>query len=187
MFLTRIVASIFLIILTASPLKAAQIEGVNFDDSCIIQDMKLTVRGVALLRYMVFIKAYVGGFYLDQNHQTSDLFNDVAKRLELHYFHAIPAADFAKSTKIMIENNLTNVEFNTLLPKIEQMNSFYQDVKPGDRYTATYIPGAGTELSLNGKPLGIVSGYEFANAYFSIWLGKNPIDEGFRDHLLEKK
>jgi hypothetical protein len=187
MFLIRTVATIFLILLTASPLKAARIEGVHFDDSCNIQGMMLTVRGVALLRYMVFIKAYVGALYLDQDDQTSDLFNDVAKRLELSYFHAIPATDFAKSTKIMIEKNVTAAEFKKLLPYIKEMNSLYQDVKPGDRYAATYIPGVGTELSLNGKPLGIVPGYEFANAYFSIWLGKNPIDEGFRDHLLGKK
>jgi hypothetical protein len=187
MSLNRTIAAILWVILTASPLNAARIEGVEFDDTCNVRGVTLTLRGVALLRYMVFIKAYVGAFYLDQDHQTSNLFNNVAKRLELSYFHAIPAADFVKSTKIMIEKNITASEFKKLLPEIEQMNSLYQDVKPDDRYAATYIPGAGTELSLNGKPLGIVSGYEFANAYFSIWLGKNPIDMGFRDHLTGKK
>ena len=168
-------------------LHAAQIEGVVFEDSYNARGRTLSLRGTGLLRYMVFIKAYVGAFYVDQNHKTRKAFDDVAKRLELHYFHAIPAADFVKSTTIMIEKNISPRQAERLRPFIDQMNALYKDVQPGDRYAATYIPGIGTELALNGKPLGIVPGFEFANAYLSIWLGKNPIDKGFRDHLLGKK
>jgi hypothetical protein len=135
----------------------------------------------------VVIKAYVGAFYLDKNHQTSQVFADVSKRLELEYFHAIPASDFANSTRLMIEKNVSPDQFNKILPQLEMMNSLYRDVQPGDRYAATYTPGMGTELALNGQPLGVVAGFEFANAYFSIWLGEHPIDKGFRDHLLGKQ
>jgi hypothetical protein len=185
--MNRILSAFILILLWTAQVNAARIEGVVFDESFKTQDKALTLRGVALLRYMVVIKAYVGAFYMDQNHQTSYVFEDVAKRFELEYFHAIPASDFVKSTKIMIEKNVSPDQFNKILPQLEMMNSLYRDVKPGDRYAATYLPGVGTELALNGKPLGIVSGFEFANAYFSIWLGENPIDKGFRDHLLGKK
>ena len=186
MYNNRTIAAIFLILFTASSLNAARIEGIYFKNSYDIQGRTLTLRGTALLRYMVFIKAYVGAFYLDQNYPAGEIFNDVAKRLELSYFHAIPAADFAKSTKIMIEKNVTAEKFKTLLPYIEQMNALYKDVKPGDSYAATYIPGIGTELALNGKQLGIVAGLDFANAYFSIWIGEHPIDKEFRDRLLGK-
>ena len=63
----------------------------------------------------------------------------------------------------------------------------YEDVKPGDRYSLTYIPGKGTELALNGEPKGIVEGSEFAAALFSIWLGKKPIDESFKKQILDLK
>jgi hypothetical protein len=187
MQMNRLLTVAFLVIFMATPVNAARVEGVVFDDSFKIHDKTLTIRGVGLLRYMVFIKAYVGAFYMDQNHQTRQVFDDVPKRLELEYFHAIPASDFAKSTRIMIEKNVTSDQFKKIFPQLEQINALYRDVQPGDRYAATYMPGMGTELALNGKPLGIVPGLEFANAYFSIWLGEHPIDKGFRDHLLEKK
>jgi hypothetical protein len=50
----------------------------------------------------------------------------------------------------------------------------------------TYIPGKGTTLSYNTIPLGTIEGIEFSKALFSIWIGENPIDEGFRDRLLGK-
>jgi hypothetical protein len=170
-----------------TPLNADEIEGVVFDNAIQTQDKILTLRGVGLLRYMVVIKAYVGAFYLDQAHQTSHVFEDAPKRLELEYFHSIPASDFTESTRIMIEKNVSSDQLKNIAPQLKQMNALYKDVQPGDRYAATYMPGMGTELALNGKPLGIVPGLEFANAYFSIWLGENPIDKGFRDHLLGEK
>jgi hypothetical protein len=187
MQINRLLTVALLLILMAVPAHAARIEGVVFDDSVKIHDKTLTLRGAGLLKYMIFIKAYVGAFYLDQDHPTSHVFDDAAKRLELEYFHAIPAADFAKSTKIMIEKNVSARQLDIIRPQLEQMNALYKDVQPGDRYAATYVPGMGTELALNGNPLGVVPGFEFANAYFSIWLGEHPIDKGFRDHLLGKK
>jgi len=182
----RLVCVLFILLLGATRADAAMIEGVEFKESYTAQENTLTLRGVGLLRYMVFIKAYVGALYLDKNQKADQIFNDVPKRLELHYFHAISAADFAESTRIMIEKNLTPQQVNRLAPQIAQMNALYRDVKPDDRYAATYLPGVGTELALNGKPLGIVPGVDFAAAYFAIWLGDHPIDKGFRDHLLGK-
>jgi hypothetical protein len=187
MRMNQLMFMVLLVFFLAIPVNAARIEGVLFDDSITIQEKTLTMRGVGLLRYRVVIKAYVGAFYLDKNHQAGQVFADVPKRIELEYFHDIPASDFVKSTTIMIERNISPRELNALLPQLDQMNALYRDVQPGDRYAATYLPGVGTELALNGKPLGVVPGFEFANAYFSIWLGEHPIDKGFRDHLLGKK
>jgi hypothetical protein len=46
------------------------------------------------------------------------------------------------------------------------------------------VPGAGTELALNGNRLGVVEGADFAAAYFRIWLGDSPVDTRLRDQLL---
>jgi hypothetical protein len=48
----------------------------------------------------------------------------------------------------------------------------------------TYIPGKGTELTLNGKSKGTVEGADFAAALFSIWLGPKPISESLKKELL---
>jgi hypothetical protein len=185
-FLQFIICFTFFSAISSNPAYGAIIEGVHFDNSVIINQQNATLRGVALLRYMVFIKAYVSAFYLNENSSEKDALGNVERRLVLHYFHAISANDFAEATTEMIEKNVSPDRFRALQPQIRQLNDLYRDVKPGDEYTATYIPGIGTELALNGKALGVVPRSEYSAAFFSIWIGKNPVDEGFRDRLLGK-
>ena len=171
-------------VFTVSPAQGAQINNITFNEDCIVNNKRLTLRGIGLLKYLVVIKAYVGGFYLEENTSVANRFTDVERRLELHYFHAISSDDFAKATSEIIKKNVPPNQYEKLSPFIKQMNNLYRDVRPGDRYAATYIPGKGTGLALNGNPLGIVPDSEFSEAYFAIWLGKNPINEKFRDTLL---
>ena len=185
-FLHCFLFTLVLILLVSPSLHGAQIEGVNFEDMAVISGKTATLRGTGLLRYMLFIKAYVGAFYLEKGISSSDALTDVPRRLVLHYFHAIPGEDFATATTEMIKKNVSYSRFRALQPEIAQLNALYKDVKPGDEYRATYIPGIGTELALNGTVLGVVPGAEYSAAFFSIWIGKNPIDKGFRNNLLGK-
>jgi len=72
-------------------------------------------------------------------------------------------------------------------PQIDYHNSLYEDVRPGDRYSLTYIPGKCTELALNGKTKGIIKGADFASALFSMWLGEYPMNKSFKKQLLGLK
>jgi hypothetical protein len=92
---------------------------------------------------MIFIKAYVGAFYLNEDFSNKDALGNVERRLVLHYFHAISAEDFADATTEIIEQNVSSDRFRVLQPQIRQLNNLYKDVEPGDEYTATYIPGLG--------------------------------------------
>jgi hypothetical protein len=60
----------------------------------------LTLRGTGVLRYMVFIKAYKGAFYL-QKDKTEDQATDhqSSRCLVLHYFQPVKAGDFADATR----------------------------------------------------------------------------------------
>ncbi|MGD9306309.1 MAG: chalcone isomerase family protein, partial [Desulfobacterales bacterium] len=113
--------------------------------------------------------------------------SSVPKRLEVEYFHAIKGEDFGPATRKMIAKNVDDQTYRRLQPKIDLHTKMYEDVKPGDRYSLTYIPGRGTELALNGESKGTVEGSEFAAALFSIWLGKRPIDESFKKQILDLK
>jgi hypothetical protein len=74
-----------------------------------------------------------------------------------------------------------------LRQRLEQISAAFRDVKAGDRYALTYHPATGTELALNGKPLVAIQGADFAEAYFSIWLGKHPIDKDLKKRLFGKR
>ena len=86
--------------------------------------------------------------------------------------------------KRLIEANQSPETVAAIQPRIEKINALYDDVKPGDRYLLTYIPGTGTALSLNGEAKGTVKGADFAAALFSMWLGSKPIDKKLKKQLL---
>lgn len=165
--------------------EAAEIEGIYFDDRFAIADTSLKLRGAGLLRVMVFAKIYVAALYLPDGHPSKLALSDVPKRLEVEYLRSIAGDDFGPATLKKISENVDPQTYERLLPRIEYHNSLYQDVQPGDRYALTYIPGKGTELTLNGETKGTVEGADFAAALFSIWLGPKPISESLKKELLD--
>ena len=144
----------------------------------------MKIQGTGLLRYLGFIKAYVGALYLEEESSIMDVLSDKPKRLEVEYFHALKGKDFGITTNKVIAKNADPQTLQRIQPQIDYHNSLYEDVQPGDRYSLTYIPGRGTELALNGKTKGIIKGADFASALFSRWLGEFPMNKQFSSDFL---
>jgi len=175
----------FSLLLLAAPAGARQIEGVDFPEAHEAAGVRLRLDCVGLLRYRVVFRGYVAGLYLPDAVPASAALDDVAKRLELSYFWDIDGEDFGKAAEAILARNVDAETLASLRPRLERLHALYRDVQPGDRYALTYVPGKGTELALNGKPLGTIEGADFAAAYYSIWLGSQPIDEVLKDQLTE--
>jgi hypothetical protein len=175
-----------LLLLLAGALRAdaAVVEGVDFPQSFSAEGRLLDLNGVGLMRWKYLIKGYVAALYLGSGATPDETLQDVPKRIEIEYFHGIDAEDFSKVTLDRIRLNVSEEEFMALRARIEQLNRLYRDVSPGDRYALTYLPGSGTELALNGRPLGRVPGADLARALFAIWLGAVPVDASLKQSLL---
>ena len=180
-----IVGALFILALTGEPCAAAELEGVQFADRYRSGDITMRLSCVGLLRYKLVIKAYVAALYLSDGANAGDVFADVPKRLELSYFWSISGADFGTAGDQILARNVDARALAVLRPRLDRINAWYRDVKPGDRYSLTYIPGIGTELALNSDRIGVIEGADFAAAYFRIWLGEDPIDTRLRDQLLK--
>ena len=166
------------------PCASRELEGVEFADRYRRGEVTMRLNCVALLRYKVFFKAYVAALYVGEGTDAVEVLADVPKRLELSYFWSIPGSKFGEAGDEILAQNVDAETLARLRPRLDRLNALYQDVKPGDRYSLTYVPGVGTELALNDKPLGIVDGADFGAAYFRIWLGDHPLDAALRDQLL---
>jgi hypothetical protein len=175
------------ILFTAASSGAAKIEGVEFEERITAGDRLLALQSLGLLRYRVFFKGYVAALYLEPGSDPATALEAVPKRLELEYFWDIGGEKFGPVAESALARNLDERSFERLRPQIEALHQSYQDVKPGDRYALTYIPGEGTELAKNGVRLALVPGEEFAEAYFRIWLGESPLDRDLRDQLLKER
>lgn len=72
-----------------------------------------------------------------------------------------------------------------LQPKIEQLIKVFQTeaIKKGDIYDFVYKPSA-TTIIKNGKNATSIAGAEFKQAFFGIWLGKDPAQLSLKKALL---
>ena len=166
---------------------AVAVGDIDFADSTRVGDQEVPLRNAALYRYLSLISVYAAGLYLPAEAEGDFCRPDTPKRLELSYLVEIDAADFARSANHVLAKNLKAEDAAALTDRIEALHRAYRDVGKGDRYSLTYVPDQGTELALNGSVLVKVEGADFACAYFSIWLGPEPIDEGLRDRLLQAR
>jgi hypothetical protein len=166
---------------------ANKIEGVEFDEEITAGDRMLALQSLGLLRYRVLFKGYVAALYLEPGAAPESALDAVPERLKLEYFWEIGGEKFGPAAESVLERNLDEESLERLRPQIEALHQQYRDVKPGDRYALTYLPGEGTELAKNGLRLALVPGEEFAPAYFGIWLGEDPLDRDLRDQLLKER
>lgn len=171
----------------AMPATAAEIEGVTFADSYQAGAITMPLNGVGLAKFLRAINVYVAALYLGPGTKPEQALHDVPKRLEISYFRTIEARDITRAAEKNLLDNVPQQAIAALRPRIDQMHRLYENVKPGDRYGLTYVPGVGTELALNGIRKGIVEGADFAAAYFAIWLGPDPINTPLKEGLLNRR
>jgi len=173
------------VLLAPAPAPGFTLQGVTFAEQVQAGDTSLQLHNAALLRYLLVIKAYVAALYLPEGVPADRALDDLPKRLEISYLVPIQGSDFGKGAAPVLERNLSPRQLAEIQERVERLNASYRDVKAGDRYSLTYLPGQGTELALNGSPLITIEGEDFAAAYFGIWLGRDPIDEKLKRDLLE--
>lgn len=174
---------IAILILSAVSVPAAQINGVYFHNSVTVGDEVLKIRGAGILKWL-FFKVYVVALYLPPEVEDGHALDDIPKKMEFHYLSDMKAERFTESGDALLKKNASADELAQIRGKIDAINDMYRDVKKGDRYSLTYMPGKGTELALNDEVLGLIKGYDFAAIYYRIWLGESPVDDDLKNKLL---
>lgn len=149
-------------------------------------DTRFELVGQGAFRWKRLIHAYDASLHAGKDSAPATLLTGAPIRLEIHYRREFSAADIVSGGDALLRRNVSAEAWKSLQDRLAKLNQAYVDVKPGDRYTLTYVPGKGTTLRLNGKPLVTVEGADFAAAYFRIWLGEDPISPQLRDLLLGK-
>lgn len=182
----RIVAALVVLVWVARAVGAAQINGVTFADRINVGETELVLNGVALFRYAIVFKVYTGALYLGPGVAPQRVLDDVPKRLEVEYLRGFRGPEFGDAGDKVLAKNVSAETIAAIRARLDRMNSLYEDVKSGDRSALTYVPGRGTELSINGRSKGWVEGADFAAAYFQIWLGREPLSDSFKEQLLRQ-
>ena len=172
-----------LMILNSDELPGMHMKDIFFHDSETVGDEVLKIRGDGLLKWL-FFKVYRVALYLPLDVQSKNVLDDVPKKIVFHYLLNMNTEQFAQSEENLLVKNASEFELSQIKTELDAIHDMYRDVKKGERYSLTYLPGKGTELALNGEILGLIEGYDFASIYFRIWLGDNPVDDELKHKLL---
>jgi hypothetical protein len=169
------------------PVPASQTVDKVFRPTFKTMNTTLELSGVGELRYLGFVKIYDGALYLPAEADSSQVLENIPKRLEVRYVRSFKSKDFGPATIAGIKKNVDPETYARLESRIAYHNGLYDDIEPGDRVSLTYIPAVGTQLEINGTTKGTIEGADFARALFSMWLGEKPFDRGFKKALLGEK
>ncbi len=181
-FFTDLLGSLALVLCVVISPDARAIQG-NPDE--LSEDgARFVLVGATTFRWMSVIKVYDARLHLGAGEPSSKVFADIPVRLQLTYHRGFTAAEIIKGGDTLLARNVKAESLAALRDRLELINRAYRDVREGDSYSLTYVPGKGTTLRLNGSPLVTIPGHDFAAAYFRIWLGDDPISESMRDALL---
>lgn len=186
-------AAVVLAAASLQPAFAATTAGsVKFDDSVTVAGQPLILNGAGL-RTKFFMKIYALGLYLPEKKTTPAdiLAAPGARRVHLHMLYELTSDEFGKAFMTGLNDNTTAAERARLVPQIKQfgeMFAAFPGLKKGDVLTLDWIPGSGTQCTLNGKPVGgVLPDQAFYNALLRIWIGDKPVDSSLKPQLLGEK
>ena len=159
----------------------ATLAGVDMPDTVTVDGSMLVLNGIGI-RQAFWVKAYVGGLYLEQ--KSSDARTVIEsrqrKRVTLQFLRDIDGKQIASGWA----DSLRKVGGNEAA--IAQFTSLIGDVKKGDTMAFTSRPGPGVEVAVRDEVKGTVPGDEFSRALFTVWFGPTPGDENLKRGMLGK-
>jgi hypothetical protein len=179
---TRKASFLLFFLLVSSNTFAQQISGVWFNENYLDQGINMSLQGTGL-KSLLFFRAFAAGFYKGQGDDL-DVLGNYPKRIEVEYFVSIPRQKLNSFTIDIMKQNMSPADLEALKDEIKQMGIYFVDLKPGDRFSLTYIPSVGTKFAHNNQLVGIIKGQKFARALFSVWIGKKPFDSRLKEQVL---
>jgi len=155
-----------------------------FPPTLSLHDHAFELNGQGVLRFARVLSIYSAALYLGEGIGPDRALDDVPRRLEVEYKISAKASLLRETTLDILRRNFSEAELAPVMDRVETIGAWWPDFQPGEQAALTYIPGRGTELTVNGISRGTIPGADFARMYFSIWLGEQPASEKLRDALL---
>ncbi|TMB30477.1 MAG: hypothetical protein E6J62_14915 [Deltaproteobacteria bacterium] len=173
--------------LLALPALPKEREGVTAPPVVQVAGKPLHLMGMGL-RKKLWFKVYLASFYLEQ--PTDDgaqaISSDQIKQVRMHMLRDLERDKIVEAVQEGFQKNS-----GPDMPRLQsRLNSFLEaipDLKGGQQILITYFPGTGTVLKAGRGDEITVPGKDFADALFSVWLGKSPVDDDLKGEMLRNR
>lgn len=170
-------------------LASVNMEGIALDESVQVGGKHLKLNGAGISVRFIF-KIYAMGLYLQDRKETvrGVLDTNGPRRLVITMLRDVSGDDFNE-----IVSGYLSSEAGDLNPRSaahfaqlgKAISSQPTGLRKGDTLTLDWVPGTGTVIEINKKPLtGPMHDIAFYNALLNIWLGDRPADPALKTKLL---
>jgi hypothetical protein len=172
----------------ALPVFAATLANVTLPDTITVGTKTLVLNGMGV-RTKFFVKVYVAGLYLEK--KTADpaaiLQQDAARRIVLQFIRSeVTREQMREAFDEALTANAPD-KASGLQAEIKQFLGALETMHEKEQMAITYLPGAGTTVTLRGKDKVTIPGQPFGEVVFSMWLGPKPPNGDLKNGLLGKK
>jgi len=178
-------------VVACSPaLAATDVGGVELDDAVHVAGKSLKLNGGGISMRLVF-KVYAMGLYLLDRRRTAEdvLACDGPRRLMIAMLRDVSGEEFDEAVTRSKTDGGDDGQPPRIAAQMAQLakavSSQPGGLRKGDLLTMDWVPGTGTVVELNKKPLTEpLRDIAFYNALLNIWLGDKPADPLLKTRLL---
>jgi hypothetical protein len=174
------------LLLAAASAQAREQYGVRMPDSVTVQGRQLKLNGMGLRKKkMIFsVNVYVAGLYAEapSKNALELVSSDQGKRMTLYMLRDLDKGKITDALREGFEKN-SKAQLPVLKGRLDRLSAMIPDAKKGSTIVITYVPGTGTVLAGAGERE-VIEGKDFADALFSVWLGRNAADDELKAGLL---
>jgi hypothetical protein len=170
----------------ALPLHAAEVAGVKFADKVRVADAELALSGAGLREKFIF-NVYAMALYV-KDPKADRVMQPGAKRIAIRMLRDVDADTFTQALIDGMRPNHDAATMKALEPRIAELSATMSQLKEAEKgmaITLDWLPAAGTQMTVDGKPAGApIAGEDFYQALLRIWLGERPVQDNLKKALL---
>ena len=160
--------------------------GAGIPDTLKVDGSELLLNGAGT-RTKLFMDMYVGGLYLAEKSADAKAITaaDEPMALKLHIVSGMITSDRMKEATN--EGFEASLDGNTepLREKIDIFIAvFDEEIVKEDVFDLIYLPGTGVKILKNGSDKATITGHDFKQALFGIWLSERPVQKSLKQEML---
>lgn len=168
---------------------AVEVGGVPLAENVVVAGRPLQLNGAGVAMRLVF-RIYAMGLYLAERKRTVQdvMQSDSPRRLVIVTLRDVSSDDFIEAVTDDAASGHIAQEPRVFAQMQELARAICAEsrgLRKGDVLTMDWVPGTGTVVELNSRPLSApIHGAAFYNALLGIWLGNKPVDPSLKSRLL---
>ena len=182
----RVLLALFITLMLAGSVTAAEIAGVQIEPSVTVNDHVLKLNGSGV-RKKLFVKVYIGSLYASKRLAgAAEAMQDTGDKLiRMNFLHSkVEKEKITEAFREGFASNSPGLADSAEAKKF--LGLFAEDFKRGDTVDLALGANGSVLVKHNAKVLGTVASPKLAAGILAIYLGEKPADEALKKGMLGK-